>query len=216
MSTTHARWPALAGLLALVAASLVGFATNASAAGGGSTTGITVVAVNPGTHPEAGDVMLALTAHSERTGDVTDPSCRPQDRTIRCWGSLVLRVPELGGLRLTGLDVHRVDLGGGSCGGDDGGCGDHEALAAGLPADDAVQAQVNGIATVADPGTSGLAPGSTVQVKLALVDNGPARYVDTVDVTISRDVPGPVKPLVYASGPLIVQQVQVHEVPGPA
>ncbi|MBT1004194.1 hypothetical protein KIH31_16530 [Paenarthrobacter sp. DKR-5] len=155
-------------------------------------------------------MRLTLTAHSE-SSDVVSPSCRPQDASLRCAGSLVLRLPEFGGMALRGLEVHRLALGDISCGGDEGDeCGGEVATSS-EPGTYPVQAQVNGLSTITEPGSSGLTPGARVQVKIALRDAGPEQYMDTVDVQIRQFVSGPVKPLVYDTGEQGVQQVQIHE-----
>jgi hypothetical protein len=181
------------------------------AAGGATTPGVTVSAQNPGEAGALSSLRLTLTAHSEASA-LESPSCRPQDANLRCWGSLVLRIPDFGGLALSGLEVHRVAVGDTSCGGeeDDGDCGGEMAI----PAEQGVypiEAQVNGLSTITDPGASGLPAGTQVQVKITLSDNGTAQYQDTVDVQVNQFVAGPVKPLVYDTGQQTVQQVQIHE-----
>lgn len=193
----------LAGLV--VAA---GLSPAAWAAGGESTPGVTVTAQNPGTSSRGADVRLTLTAHSQASNEA-NPSCRPQDASIRCWGDLILRIPEAGGLTLTGLQVHRVAVGDTACGGDEGGsCGDMTSAL--KPGSYPVDAQVNGLSVLTSPGDSGLPAGTEVQVKIALTDNGPAPYTDTVDVQVNESVSGSTKPLVYDTGPLVIQQVQIH------
>ncbi len=205
----------LLALLAVVPLA-VAFAPPASAAEG-SAPGVTVTAVNPGTRPQASDLMIVLTAHTQRSAAPDNPSCRPQDLTLRCWGSLNLRVPEMGGMSVTGLDVHRVAVGDITCDdetGDEGGCsGEDEAVPA-TAAGEAVQAQVNGVAVLQRAGSSNLPVGTEVQVKITLTDNGSALYHDQADVTVNEFVPGAVKPLIYESGPQTVQQVQIHHVAG--
>ncbi len=204
--------------LALAVGFTLGGAPTASAVHGESTPGLVVTAENPG-GTQASDLRITMTAHSELTG-VPDP-CRPTATTMECWGSLVLRLPELGGLSLRGLDVHRVALlegdghDGGTCG--DGGdeCGGEGGMAVTvsaltLPA----HLIVNGTSTVSAPGTSGLSAGSVVQVKMTLVDYGPAQGADTIAITINRFAGEDNWQLVYATGVRIIQQVSVHEVDG--
>lgn len=215
--------PLTAGALSLV------YIPSAVAASGTSTPGVIITAVNPGTGHAGGDLKISLTAHTEKSSAAA-PSCRPQDSTLDCWGSLVLRVPDAGGLSVSGLEVHRVAVGdiscgddeSGDCGGEDGGsCDDqsgggcedgvHAAVAV---ATGAVQAQVNGVAVLMNPGSTGLPVGSKVQLKITLTDNGTAKYIDEVDVQINKFVSGSAKPMLYESGPQIVQQVQIHTLGG--
>ncbi len=224
-------------VLVVVLASLalvISFAGAVSATPGESTPGVTVIAVNSGGPRAQSDVQISLTAHSER-GTVDSPSCRPQDLTLRCWGSLHLQVPDMDGMTVTRFEVHRVAIGDASCdhdddggcdhdddGGcdhdDDGGCGGHDdgghdAMAtelARLLADYPIDAQVNGVAVLTDPGNTDLPAGTKVQVKITLTDNGRARHGDEIDVQVNEFVPGPVKPLIYQSGPQTVEQVQVR------
>ena len=194
------------GVLAAATALGLSFATSASAQGGLSTPGVTVTAENPGTSAQGSTIQIALTAHSERSG-VPDPSCRPEDPTLRCWGSLVLRVPSEGGFSVTGFEVHRVALEEIGC----GGCGDVQV--AGPDSGQPLQAQVNGVATVTDPGSlqdMGVSVGTMVQLKFTLTDAGRARYADTVSLVVNEFEPGPDKPLLFDTGPQTVQQVQVH------
>lgn len=183
----------------------------AAAAEAASTPGATVTAVNPAAATRHGNLHIALDAHAENSS-VDHPSCRPQDATLRCWGSLVLRIPEAGGFSVSGFQVHRVAVGDVSCGDDhDDGCGDHEATTSSttgiVPP---VQAVVNGVAVVRDPGTTGQRRGSMVQLKIRLVDESEALDADLVDVQVSKFVPGQVKPELYRSGPRTIQQVRIH------
>lgn len=215
----HAVAARAVAALALAVGFTLGGAPAASAAHGESTPGLVVTAQNSGGE-RATDLRITMTAHSELAG-VPDPSCRPTAATIECWGSLVLRLPELGGLSLRGLDVHRVTLAegdghdGGGCG--DGGdeCGGEGAMAVtgsapALPA----HLIVNGTSTVSAPGTSGLAAGTVVQVKMTLVDYGRAQDTDTIAITINRSAGEDTWKLVYATGVRTIQQVQVHRVDG--
>lgn len=204
---------ALLGALALA----VGLGPAAWAAGGQSTPGVTVTAQNPGTSGSGSDVRLTLTAHSEASS-ATNPSCRPQDANIDCWGNLVLRIPEAGGLTLKGLQVHRVAVGDTTCGGEDeSGCGDEMAAALRSQTGYPVTAQVNGLSTITDPGnaicpvTNTACPvGTQVQVLMTLTNNGPQQYRDTVTIDVNQFVSGPDKPTIWQGGPLTVQQVQIH------
>ena len=206
------RWGArLAGLAAALA--LTGLAAPAALAqqdqgsGGQSTPGVTVTAQNPG----PGSVLrITLTAHTNQSA-VTDPSCRPQDATLNCTASLVLRDPAARGLSVTGFQVHMVAVGTTSCGGEGENCGgeggDMTATATGP-----VNATVHGLATLTDPGSTGMTQGITVQVFIDLVDNGTAQYEDQVQVLIRPFVEGSVKPpWVYDPGWQTIQQVQIHE-----
>ncbi len=204
-----ARLVALLAAVPLAAA----FAAPASAAGD-STPDVTVTAMNPAGSRAGGDLTLALTAHTERS-TVANPSCRPEDLTLQCWGSLVLRIPEYGDLGVGNFQVHRVAVGDISCGGDeggeDGGCGDHGMEAAAV-AGGPVQAQVNGVGFVKWPGNTGLPVGAKLQLKFTLTDNGAAAYHDQLVVQVNRFVEGPDKPLLYESAPEIIRQVQIHQV----
>lgn len=201
---------ALLGVLPMVVAS----AAPAYAAGE-STPAVTVTAVNPASAKLGSDLDLTLTAH---TGPSTaeDPSCRPQDMTLECWGSLVLRIPKFGDLALSSFEVHRVAVGDISCGGHDGGeddgCGDHETSVTALVAGEPVRAQVNGVARVAWPGNTGLPVGTKVQVQFTFTDNGPRQYGDQVVFAVNLFVEGPDKPLLYRSGIETIKQVQIHHV----
>ncbi len=201
----------LVALLAVVPLAAA-FAPPAYAAQGESTPGVTVIASNPGVRSDTSDLGIALTAHTE-TSTLDSPSCRPEDLTLRCWGSLTLRVPELG-MRVTQLQVHRVVVGDIACG-EDGGCADGEGdgivpTAAGEP----LQAQVNGLAVLQAPGNSGYSAGTQVQVKITLTDNGSAPYADQAEVTINAFISDDDKPQIYHSPPAPVQQVQIHYVGG--
>ncbi len=185
-------------------------ASTASAQGGLSSPGVVVTAVNPGTSRSGSSLRISLTAHTERSA-ATSPSCRPQEPTIRCWGSLVLRVPDEGGFSVTGLEVHRVAVGDISCGDDEGGgCTDAEAASPGADPDPPQQAEVNGVAFVTDPGTTGVDPGTKVQLLMTLTDFGTAQYQDQIDVVVNRFVTGSPKPLLFDTGPQTIQQVAVH------
>lgn len=188
----------------------IGLGPAALAAGGQSTPGITVTAQNPGTSARGSDLRITLTAHSEASSEA-NPSCRPQDASIQCWGNLVLRIPAFGDLTLSGLQVHRVAVGDTSCGGDEGGsCGDMTAaLKPGGPYP--VVAEVNGLSVMTNPGDSHLPAGTQVQVKIALTDNGTAQYADTVDVQVNQFGPGSSKPPIYDTGTQVIQQVQIHD-----
>ena len=214
------RFGALFAAIALV----VAFVPAAFAQSGQSTPGVIVTAENPGTSSRGSDLQISLTAHSELS-TVPNPSCRPQDLTLRCNGSLFLRVPERGGMTVTHLQVHRVAVGdiscgddeGGDCGDEGGGCEDGGSCEGGdvailaIPSREfPVQAQVNGVAVLTKPGDTGLPVGTPVQVKITLTDNGTAQYADLADVQVNQFVPGPVKPLIYESGPQVIQQVQIH------
>lgn len=235
-----ARWIARACALFGSSALVVAFAPVAAATGppggdtGGSqsTPGVVVTAQNPGTSPGR-DLRLTLTAHSE-PGSVPNPDCRPPEPTLRCFGSLVLRVPadsaQAAGLAVTGFqEVHKVSVGetscgddhGGDCDGDetDGGSGCEEgggcavAATANNPAGaEAVVAHVNGIAVVAAPGATGLQVGEPVQVQITLYDNGTARYQDQVLVQVRPRVDRMQNsvPWTYQSQEQVIQQVRIH------
>ncbi|MGN6245684.1 MAG: hypothetical protein ACTHQ3_18700 [Motilibacteraceae bacterium] len=186
----------------------------AQAAGDQTTPGVTIKAQNPGTSAYGSDLRITLTAHSEAS-TVTSPSCRPQDANILCWGDLVLRLPDFGGLTLKGLQVHRVAIRDTSCGGGGGGgggggddCGDMTATMA--SGHEPQQVPVNGLSTMTVAGDSGLRANTQVQVKITMTDYGRAQYRDTVDLQINEFVPGMLKPLIYDSGSRVVQQVDVH------
>lgn len=201
-------------LSALVAALAVGatLAPGAAAQPGGSTPGAVVTAANPGTSARGGAFFLSLTAHSAKSSGAT-ASCRPQDATLRCFGSLVLRIdlPGTGGeVTLAGLEVHRVAVGDASC----GGCGGDEATEAaagpaGPAGDESDEAAVNGRSTVTR-GTPELPTGTPVQVKAVLVDNGNAPYSGRADITINAFVPGSSKPEIASTGDVAVEQVAIH------
>ena len=200
----------------LAAASALGlsfsFAPAASAQGGLSTPGLTVTAVNPGTSDRGSSLQIALTAHTEKSS-VSDPSCRPEDQTLRCWGSLVLRVPNEGGFSVTGFQLHRVAVGDISCGDEGGseGCGDESVGAA--TGEQPLQAQVNGVAFVTNPGSlanEGISVGTEVQLKMTLTDYGGAPYEDAIDLVVNAFQPGSNKPQLFDTGEQTVQQVQIH------
>lgn len=214
-------WSVRLGVLLAAMALAVGLGSASWAAGGQSATGVTVKAQNPGTSSANSDLRITLTAHSE-AGTVDNPSCRPQDASIRCWGSLVLRIPDAGGLTLQGLEVHRVAVGDISCGHDEGddNCGG-EMTAAAVPSDSPpVQVQVNGISTITgNPGNvtcplTGIAcpAGTKVQVLMTLTDNGPAQYGDTITIDVNQFVEGPNKPAIWQTTEAqTIQQVQIHD-----
>lgn len=233
-----ASWGARAWVLFAAVGLVFAFAPGALAQGGQSTPGVSVTAQNPGTAPGS-DLRITLTAHSERS-TAESPSCRPQDANLRCWGDLVLRIPDAGGLTLSGLQVHRVAVAVGdiSCGdeGDEGdSCDGHEggdmaATAAGNPAQYPIKAQVNGVSVLTRPGEAlcwlfdsqgqpqvqePCPVGTQVQVKITLTDNGPAQYADEADVVVNQFVPGNTKPLIYDTGTQAIQQVQIHWLGGP-
>ncbi|HEX5826089.1 MAG TPA: hypothetical protein VFY23_01095 [Candidatus Limnocylindrales bacterium] len=209
----RARSTSRASLVAALAGILLAtiVAAPVTAAGGASTPGVTVTAVNPTGTKEGSDLVITLTAQTEASS-VPSPSCRPQDRTLECWGALVLRIPKYGDLMVGEFQVHRVAVGDITCGDDDGddGCGDHEMPATALAPASTLKAQVNGVGVVKWSGNTGLPVGTMVQVKLTLTDNGKARYLDQVVVQVNLFVPGPTKPLLYQSGPETIQQVQIH------
>ncbi len=187
----------------------------AYAAGGLSTPGVTVIAVNPGTAPGGTTMKLTLTAHTEN-GTVADPSCRPQDMTLQCWGSLVLRIPKAGGMSVSDFQVHQVAVGDTSCGDDEGGdsCGDDMAAVA-VATSTPTKVQVNGVGVLTDPGDltyqgKAVPVGTKVQLKISLTDNGPGLYRDQVDVQVNLFQTGMTKPLLYDTGMQTVQQVQVQ------
>ncbi len=228
-----------AGLSALVAVLGIGFAFAPAAlaqggpggdsGGGQSTPGVIVMALNPGTAPGS-DLRLTLVAHSARS-TVPNPDCRPAAEgrpppALRCWGTLVLQAPDAGGLTVRGfLEVHKVAVGETSCGDDqgsdcdgDGGCqeggcdsGGMAAAAGSAESAEPVHAQVNGIATVINPGSTTMTAGQTVQVHITLYDNGTARYQDQVFVQVRPQ--GPQQntiPWAYQAGPEAIQQVDIH------
>ncbi|MDO8151776.1 hypothetical protein [Isoptericola sp. b408] len=202
----------------LLAVLLVGASAQvAAAAEGESTPGVTMTAVNPASALRDGGLRIALTAHSGTDGDGVT-SCRPQDATIDCWGSLVLQTPGSDGLRLADLEVHRVMVGGEGGGHGPGGGhgGGHDGHDGHLAFPDAVvdgagqQAVVSGQAVLRDPGSTGLPRGSAVQVRIHLTDVSQVAGHDLVDVQVNELVHGPVKPVLYESGPQPVQQVGIH------
>jgi len=197
------------GLLTAVA--LVVAVAAPVAAAGNSTPGVTVTAANPAGSRIGSDLDLSLSAHTELS-TAADPSCRPQDANMECWGSLVLRIPKFGDLAVGNFEVHRVAVGDIACGdegGEDDGCGDHEMSAMGVVAGPML-AQVNGVAYVKWPGNTGLAVGTKLQLKFTLSDNGTGSYVDTVVVQVNLFVPGPDKPLLYRSAPELIRQVTIR------
>ena len=195
------------GLLAVLA--LLAWAPAARAQSGQSTPGVTVMAQNPGTDRQGSDLRLTLVAHTAAS-TVANPSCRPQDATLRCWGDLVLRLPAAGGLALQGLEVHRVAVGDISCGDESGDSCSDGGMAAPASTTFPLQAQVNGLSVLTDPGTSGLPVGTTVQVQITLTDTGTAHDLATAEVQVRQFVPGPNKPLIVDTGPQRIQQVQIH------
>ncbi|MGE5289201.1 MAG: hypothetical protein ACM3ML_18800 [Micromonosporaceae bacterium] len=213
------KWSARAGVLIAALTLAAGLGPAAWAAGGQSTPGVTVTAQNPGAAGTPSQLRLTLTAHSEAS-TVANPSCRPQDRNLACWGDLVLRVPEIGGLTLKGLEVHRIAVGDITCGGgeDEGDCGGEMTAATTPDNSPPVQAQVNGTSTITNPGdaicpvTGTICPaGTKVQVLMTLTDNGAAQYGDTITIDVNQFVPGPNKPTIWeTSAPQTIQQVQIH------
>jgi hypothetical protein len=202
-----------ARLFALLAvAAVVTIATPASAADGASTPGVTVTATNPEGSKAGSDLALTLTAHTEPS-TTTNPSCRPQDKTLVCSGSLVLRIPEFGDLGVGEFVVHRLAVGDITCGDEGGegdGCGDHAMGVTAPVVPEPILVQVNGVGVVKWPGNTGLAVGTKLQLKFTLSDNGRAKYQDTVVVEVRLFVEGPDKPLLYKSVQETIQQVQIH------
>lgn len=209
----HARaLTGLPGLLVMTAMLTGAPAQQATAAhdDGASTPGATVSAVNPAAAMSGGQLHIALNAHAE-SGAVDNPSCRPQDTTLDCWGNLVLRIPDAGGLSVSGFEVHRVAVGDDSCGDEhDDGCGDHETSTTAVGVRLPVHAVVNGVAVLRNPGSTGEPRGSIVQVKIQLTDNSDTLNSDQIDVQINKFVPGHVKPELYRSGPETIQQVRIR------
>ena len=181
----------------------------ATAAAGASTPGVTVTAVNPAAM--AGQLHIALDAHAENR-TVESPSCRPQDATLDCWGNLVLRIPAAGGLSVAGFEVHRVAVGDVSCDDEhDDDCDGHEATVSSTTGvEPPVEAVVNGVAVLRDPGTTGERRGSMVQLKIHLMDNSDALNADQIDVQVNKFIPGQVKPELFRSGAQTIQQVRIH------
>ncbi|MHB1433204.1 MAG: hypothetical protein ACYCVZ_13920 [Streptosporangiaceae bacterium] len=174
--------------------------------GGQSTPGVTVTAQNPGTSALGSSMRITLTAHTDKSA-VPDPSCRPQDATLRCTASLVLAIPAAGGLSVTGFDVHRVAVGTTSCGDENCGGDALTAAAAGVT----VPATVRGVAVLVNPGATGLPSGSTVQVFIDLTDNGTAQYADQARVRVRPFTEGQDKSgWSYDSGWQTIQQVRIH------
>ncbi len=206
-----------ARLAALLSSPVLGLAFSSAAfARGVSTPGATVVVENPGTHGGASDLRIGLSASSERS-TATNPTCGSGSQGLRCSGSLTLTVPERGGMTVTSFQVHRVAVGNISCGGDhEDGCDASETQLVATEAGGlgAVRAQVNGRGLLSVPGDTGLAAGTPVQVKIALVDNGPGQYRDVVDLRVNLFVEGSKKPLIYESGSQLVEQVEVFETTG--
>ncbi|MEG3615079.1 hypothetical protein [Isoptericola haloaureus] len=194
----------------LLAVLLVGATAQvAAAAEGESTPGVTVTAVNPVSALRDGGLRVALTAHSGTDGSGVT-SCRPQDATIDCWGSLVLQTPGPDGIRLADLEVHRVMVGGPGLGHGPGGPGGHVGHPGATAAGAGQQAVVSGQAVLRDPGSTGLPRGSAVQVRIHLADVSQVAGHDLVDVQVNELVHGPVKPVLYESGPQPVLQVGIH------
>ncbi len=172
--------------------------------GGATTPGLIVTAQNPGGPNRPSDLRITMTAHSELS-TVADPSCRPQDTTIACWGSLVLRIPAVGGMEMRGFQVHRVAL---VTGDGQGGGTEHMGVLASMTTP--LKAQVNGISTVVASGSSGLAVGTEVQVKMTLVDRGAGQYSDTISISISTPLGHGGWQQVHVTGTQTIQQVQIH------
>ena len=103
--------------------------------------------------------------------------------------------------------MHRVAVGDITC---EGGCSDdaHVASAA-LAAAEPTDVQVNGLATVKDPGTLDIAVGAQVQLHMTLIVNGTTPYVDQIDVVINKYTE-PSKPLLYETGLQTIKQVQIY------
>ena len=203
-----------ARLIALLAGAALAltFTASASAAGGVSTPGVNVMASNPSSSTAGSDLAITLTAHTGLS-TVPNPSCRPQDMTLECWGSLVLRIPKFGDLSVGDFQVHRVAVGDIACGdegSEDDGCGDHEAGGMAVGVEPPVQAQVNGVAVVKWSGNTGLPVGTKVQLKFTLTDNGRDLYQDQVVVQVNLFTEGPDKPLLYRSGPETIRQVSIQ------
>lgn len=207
-ATACARLGSLLAALALAAT----FAPAAAGQGGASVPGAVVTAVNPGTSGHGGDFFLSLTAHSAKSS-TSAPSCRPQDATLRCFGSMVLRIaiPEVGGeVTFSGLVVHRVAVGDTSCGGCEGDEATEVAASPAVPTqDESDEAAVNGLSTVTQ-GTSQLPTGTTVQVKMLLVDNGSAPYSGEADVAINEFTAGSSKPEIVDTGEVPIEHVRIH------
>ena len=124
MGRAITSWSAGLGALTLAGGLVGGGAPAASAAGGQSTSGVVVTATNPGDATGFSTMRLQLVARTAPSS-VTDPSCRPQDVTLQCSGSLNLVVADFGRLSVTGFQLHRLAVGDISCrGGDEGDCGD--------------------------------------------------------------------------------------------
>jgi len=95
------------------------------------------------------------------------------------------------------------------CAGDEG-CNHDVSTDATVDIGAPVQAVVNGVAVLRDPGSTGEPRGTAVQVQIRLTDNGDALYADQIDLQINKFVPGSDKPELYRSGPLTIQQVRIH------
>lgn len=209
MRSTFGVLKLLAGLTAVTVIMAL-TAAPAAATHGESTPGSTVIAINPAGANATSDLQIVLTAHSEKSS-IQSPSCRPQDGTLDCWGSLVLTIPDAGGLSVRNFEVHRVAVGDVSCDDENGGCEGHEVTpTASIGVDQPVQAVVNGVGVLRNPGATGQPVGTQVQVKMVLTDNGDAKSMDQVDVQVSTFVPGSVNPELYRSGPQTIQQVRIH------
>lgn len=199
---------------ALLAVLALGATVAPAAAGqaGRTVPGAVVTAVNPGTSGQGGDFFLSLTAHSAKSS-ATAPSCRPQDTTLRCFGSLELRIaiPEMGGdVTLAGLEVHRVAVGDTSCGGCEGDETTEAAVGpAGPTRDESDEAAVNGLSTVTR-GTPELPTGTTVQVRIVLVENGRAPYSGEAGITVAELGEGSNGPEIADTGEVPIEHVAIH------
>lgn len=180
-----------------------------SGGGGNSTPGGSVMALNPPGRPGAG-IHMMLNAHSQWS-TVESPSCRPQDANIRCWGTLLLEIPGAGGLSVRDFEVHRVAVGDTGC----DGCGSHDdghdvSPTATVGVSQPVQAMVNGVAVLRDPGILDVPAGTTVQLKIRLTDNGDAVHADQVQIQINELAHGDDRPELYRTEPQTIQQVRIH------
>lgn len=188
----------------------------ASAAEGETTPGLTVSAMAQAKHAGDSPISLHLNVRSEQVMLDEAGSCRPKDANLKCWGSLRLRVADMGGMLIGSFEVHRIALvgegegGHGEDHGDDHGDDHNHAIApmAKAAAEGSQRIAVSGVGVIKRPGTSGFARGTLVQVKIMLTDNGSSRNGDTVDVTVNEFVEGPSKPLIYQSGAVNAQQVR--------
>ena len=204
-----------ARLAALLSGFLLGLGFSSVAfARGVSTPGATVIVENPGTYSGASDLRIGLTASSARSilGNAT---CGSGGQGLPCSGSLMLTVPARGGMTVTSFQIHRVAVGNTGCGKDscdDSGGGQEVAQPAATEplGPGAVRAQVNGVGVLSVPGDTGLAVGTKVQVHIALIDNGPTMYEDVADVQVNLYIEGSM-PLIYESGPQVVEQVEVFQ-----